>query len=108
LISIYKNHREDLYRGFVFSLGERPDDTSWTGFQNYHPEKDLGYITLFREIDNKETKKSIQLKFLQDKKLMIEDLVTGAKKTVSTDANGFTEFEMNEPASFKFYKYTIL
>jgi hypothetical protein len=108
MISIYKKVRGDLYQGYVFSLGERPNDSSWSGFQNYHPEKDFGYITLFREIDNRETKKSLQLKFLKDKKLMIENLVNGEKKTVTTDANGFTEFEINEPASFKFYKYTVL
>ncbi len=63
MISIYKKVREDLYQGYVFSLGERPDDTSWTGFQNYHPDKDFGYMTLFREIDNKETKKAFSLNF---------------------------------------------
>ncbi|MEX0981146.1 MAG: hypothetical protein WD577_04195 [Bacteroidales bacterium] len=40
--------------GSLFALGDRPDDTSWTGFQNYHPNENIGYLTLFREIDNKE------------------------------------------------------
>lgn len=108
IISICKKYREDLYQGYVFSLGERPDDTAWAGFQNVHPGKDFGYMTLYREIDNKKSTKNIQLKFLQDKKLMVEDLVTGKKKTLTVDKDGFTTYEIKEPASFKFYKYTIL
>jgi hypothetical protein len=108
LISIYKAHRDELYKGYVFALGDRPDDTSWTGFQNYHPEKDFGYLTLFREIDNKDKKKRIQLHFIKGKSLAIEDLITGKKKNYKVDNKGYVEFTMKDPASFKFYKYTIL
>jgi len=108
LISIYKAHRNELYEGYVFALGERPDDTSWTGFQNYHPGQEFGYLTLFREIDNKESQKSLQLRFLKNKKIMIVDLMNGKKRTLLVDEDGFTEFKIEKPASFKFYKYTIL
>ncbi len=108
LISIYKAHRNELYEGYVFALGDRPDDTSWTGFQNYHPDEEFGYLTLFREIDNKDKKKKIQLHFIKGKTLAIEDLMTGTKKKYRVDENGYVEFEMLSPASFKFFKYTIL
>ena len=108
LIRIYKAHRKELYEGYVFALGDRPDDASWTGFQNYHPGKEYGYMTLFREIDNKESDKSIQLRFLKNKKLMIEDLMSGKTKTVLVDEEGVAEFKIKKPASFKFYKYSIL
>ena len=108
LISIYKAHRDELYEGYVFALGDRPDDTSWTGFQNYHPDEEFGYLSLFREIDNKDKKKRIQLHFIKGKTLAIEDLMTGTKKTYSVDENGYVEFEMLSPASFKFFKYTTL
>ncbi len=39
LISIYKKHRNDLYKGYVFSIGQVPGDEVWTGFQNYHPDE---------------------------------------------------------------------
>jgi len=107
LISIYKAHRDELYKGYVFALGDRPDDTSWTGFHNYHPDEEFGYLTLFREIENKESEKRIQLKFIKDKKLLIENLMTGTKKKYEVDENGYVEFKMASPASFKFYKYTI-
>ncbi|MCK4921277.1 MAG: alpha-galactosidase, partial [Bacteroidales bacterium] len=99
LISVYKKYREDLYNGYAFSIGDRPDDTSWTGFQNYHPDENIGYLTLFREIDNKDKKKKIQLHFIKGKTLAIEDLITGKKKNYQVDNNGFVEFTMETPAS---------
>ena len=108
LIRIYKAHRDELYKGYVFALGDRPDDTGWTGFQNYHPNGKGGYLTLFREIDNEETEKGIQLKFIKDQRLQIEDLMTGTKETVDVDAAGYVEFRMPKPASFKFLKYEVL
>ena len=108
IISIYKKYREDLFKGYVFSLGERPDDAAWAGFQNFHPGENHGYITLFREIDNQENRKSIQLKFIKSAKLQIENLMTGEQEKIKVDENGFTEFKIKDPASFKFYKYTLL
>jgi hypothetical protein len=108
IIRVYKQYREDLYQGYVFALGERPNDAAWAGFQNYHPGRDHGYLTLFRELNNQESKKRIPLRFLKDKKLLVEDLITADKTTYTVDKNGFVEFEMNRPASFKFCKYTIL
>ncbi|MEX2428817.1 MAG: hypothetical protein WD577_11275 [Bacteroidales bacterium] len=107
IISIYKTHRNELYQGYVFALGERANDNSWTGFQNYHPGKDFGYLTLFREIDNQDKNKRIQLHFIKGKTLAIEDLMTGEKKNIKADDEGFVEFLMEDPASFKFYKYQI-
>lgn len=108
IISIYKKYRMDLYQGYVFSLGERPDDTAWTGFQNYHPGRDFGYLTIFREINNTEETKSIQLRLLRNVVLEVEDLVSGEKSKISVDGDGYAEFGDIMPASFRFYKYTIL
>jgi len=107
LISIYKAHRDELYEGYVFRLGDRPDDTSWTGFQNVHPDENIGYLTLFREIDNKDMSKRIHLHFIKGKTLEIEDLMTGKKKNYKVDGEGYVEFSMEHPASFRFYKYQI-
>lgn len=108
IISIYKKYREDLYQGYVFSLGERPDDTSWTGFQNYHPGKDFGYLTIFREINNIEPNKSIQLRFLKNVELELEDLANGDRRKIKVDGDGYVQLEGIMPASFRFYKYTVL
>ncbi len=108
IIGIYKQHRHNLYKGYVFSLGERPDDTSWTGFQNYHPSEDFGYLTLFRGIQNSETEKLITLWFLKDKTLLIEDLVNGETRKIVVDKTGNALFSIDQPAAFRFYRYNIL
>ena len=108
IIGIYKEHRNSLYKGYVFSLGERPNDYSWTGFQNYHPDKNIGYLILFRELLNEKEKESIQLKFLKNETIELEDLMSGEKTKIIVDENGYTAFTIDKQASFRFYKYTIL
>jgi len=108
IIGIYKDHRKSLYNGYIFSLGERPNDFSWTGFQNFHPNENIGYLTLFREINNEEEQQSIKLYFISDRILHLKDLITDEEIQVSVDENGNAIFNIEKPASFMFYKYTIL
>ncbi len=107
IIGIYKEHRKSLYKGYVFSLGERPNDYSWTGFQNFHPNENMGYLTLFREINNEEEQKSIKLHFISDKILHLKNLITKEEIQVNVDKNGNAIFNMEKSASFRFYKYSI-
>lgn len=108
LIAVYKQHRVALYAGYVFSVGALPTDESWSGFQNYHPGKDSGYLTLFRGLNNRETGQAIKLRFLQDRRLRLENLLTGEVSTISVDPSGETFFQLAEPASFRFYRYQVL
>lgn len=108
LIRIYKKHREDLYKGYVFSIGQLPSDESWTGFQNYHPAKDFGYLTLFRGIHNRETEKAIMLRFIKDKLLLIEDLMSGDTQKITVNETGKALFKIDYSAAFRFYRYRIL
>jgi len=107
LIGIYKKHREEMSSGYVFAIGDLPNDASWTGFQNHNPETSTGYLTIFREINNIETEKAIKLKFLKGKSLELENLLTGGKEIVQVDESGYVLFKINKPASFQFYKYKI-
>lgn len=107
LISIYKKHRVKMYNGYVFPIGDLPNDASWTGFQNHNPETSTGYLTIFREINNAQSEKSIKLKFLSGKSIDLENLLTGEKQTVQSDATGNVVFSIDKPTSFKFYRYAI-
>ena len=82
---------------YVFSLGERPDDAAWTGFQNYHPGKDFGYLTIFREIDNSEQTKILQLRFLKNVDLELKDLVTGETKQYAQMKKGMQYLKASNP-----------
>ena len=107
LISIYKKHRVELSQGYVFPIGDKPNDAAWAGFQNYNPETDAGYLAIFREINNPENRKAIKLKFLKGKSLLLENLLTGEQQTVKVDGDGKALFSMAKPASFQFLKYRI-
>jgi hypothetical protein len=108
IVNVYKKHRDELYEGYVFSIGQLPGDESWTGFQNVHPGKDMGYLTLFRGINNHEAGQTIKLRFIRDRTLRIENLMTGETETIAVNTEGNALFQINEPASFRFYKYSIL
>lgn len=107
LLEIYKKHRKEMYAGYVFPVGDEPDNKSWTGFQNYNPETNSGYLTIFRELQNKENSKSIELKFLNEKKIKLTNLITNKVESVQLEKNKIT-FQIDQAAGFQFFKYEVL
>ncbi|MCG6189377.1 alpha-amylase family protein [Maribellus maritimus] len=107
IIAKYKAERDEMYKGYVFAIGDKPDNKSWTGFQNYNPETGNGYLTVFRELNNNEKSKSIELKFLENKKIELYNLLTGEKR-ILTQSGSSLLFSSDIPASFLFYRYKIL
>ncbi len=108
VISVYKQHRDAMYNGYVFPIGQKPDNASWTGFQNYNPETSTGYLTIFREINNEETTQSIKLYFLKSVTVQLTNLMTGEAEEKRIDENGNMTFEIEKPVDFRFYKYEII
>lgn len=47
IISVYKKERENILKGEVFPIGERPDGYSYTGFEVISPDKN--YLILLKE-----------------------------------------------------------
>jgi hypothetical protein len=107
ITSVYKENREDIFESYVFPVGEEPDNASWTGFQIYHPAKNTGYLMIFRELHNKEEKGSLDLNFLQDKKIILTDLETNKSEKVKMDNNSL-EIEISQPAGYRFLKYEVM
>jgi hypothetical protein len=108
LLDIYKKYREDIFTSYVFPIGDEPTNASWTGFQSYNPDKKFGYLTLFRELNNKEDKAIFQLRFLKNQKIRITNLQTGDLRIAETGATGELEVENHQAASFQFLKYEKL
>jgi hypothetical protein len=97
-----------MYRGYVFAIGDKPDNGSWTGFQNVNSEGS-GYLTVFRELNNKHAKKKIQLRFLSaGTKLKIRDILTGAEREMRLDEDCKVEFSISDSAGFLFLRYEVL
>jgi hypothetical protein len=107
LLKTYKKHRKAMYDGYVFPIGDEPDNKSWTGFQNFNPETRSGYLTIFRELHNVEKEKDISIMFFENKKIELQNLLTGEKRIVNQDGSSIS-FLAEEPASFQFYSYKIL
>ena len=107
IIAKYKAERDEMYKGYVFAIGDKPDNKSWTGFQNYNPDSKTGYFTIFRELHNREKSKNIELKFIENKEIELYDLLTGEKRIITQFGSSLL-FSLDKPASFQFYRYQIL
>ncbi|NMH87960.1 hypothetical protein [Flavivirga algicola] len=108
LISIYKEHRKDIFQSYVFPIGEEPNNHSWSGFQIYNPDKNTGFLMIFRELHNNENSKEIKLKFLKNKKIKLIDLEeNNTIKQVRAGLNGNVRFFIDKPAQYLFLKYEL-
>ena len=79
----------------------------WSGFQNHNPKSRTGYLTLFRQLNNKQTQASIALKFLAGKTIQISNLQTQASRTVKVPADGKVNFAITAAPGYLFLKYTL-
>lgn len=105
LIETYKSVRDEMYKGYVLPIGNEPDNNSWTGFQNYNPETYGGYLTIFRELNNPDNKKSFSLKFASGKKVFFENLLSG--ETFEAPDGADCLFTLTDPGKFLFLNYQI-
>ena len=97
-----------MYKGYVFPIGDKPDNKSWSGFQNYNSNSSTGFLTVFRQIENKESQKSLKLKFLAGEKIMLTNLMTGKEELITVGPEGEVKFSIERSADFLFCKYVKL
>jgi len=103
IIAVYKKHREQMYSCYVYPVGEKPDNSSWTGFQFVNG--DHGYIVVFRELNNKHKTGVIKLKFLRNINLDAVNVMTTDRSTIKVDDEGRAEFSIADPCGFVWYQY---
>jgi len=109
IIGLYKSHRKEIFEGFVFPVGDEPNNASWSGFQVYHPDKNTGYLMLFREIHNAEKSHEFKLKFIKDTTLEITDLEKPDESPEQFQvSDGKLSFRIEKPADYLFLKYEII
>lgn len=105
LIAVYKRHRQAMFEGHVFPIGDKPSDASWTGFQNHHPATMTGYLLVFRELNSRAARQALALKFLSGRRIRLTDLRSGGERVVTVPADGGVSFELKSAADFGFYRY---
>jgi len=108
VLEIYKHYRNEIYKGYVFPIGNEPDNASWTGFQDMISHGGTGYLMLFRELHNAKNVMDIQLKFIHNRFIEVTNLMTGGKKKLFVNDKGFAKFVITKPADFRFYRYKII
>lgn len=110
LMSIYKSVQKEIFTGYVFPIGEEPNNKSWSGFQSVNENsKSTGYVTIFRELENTQAVNKLSLRLIQKgQKVKLTNLQTGDKSTQFAGPNGLLEFNINNPADFLFLKWEII
>lgn len=83
LIAKYKSIRNEMYQGYVFSIGQEPSNASFTGFQNFNPQKQNGFLTLFKEINCQRNSFKYELNFLKGKNVQFTNLISGKTFTIN-------------------------
>jgi hypothetical protein len=100
--------RSDLFTSITYPIGEVPDNASWSGFQmDQHAAGHGGHLLLFRELHNGDAQRRVALKFLAGKLIEIEDVERGTKRTVQVGPDGGVPFEIDQPAGYRFLRYTV-
>jgi len=108
IIKRYKARREGMYQGYVFAIGDKPDNASWTGLQNHDCQTGNGYLTIFRELCNGRPNSKIALHFFEPgTKLAITNLLTGQARHVTLDETCQAEFEIDTAPGFLFLEYKV-
>jgi hypothetical protein len=107
VLSLYRQHRSAMYDGYVYPIGECPTDSSWSGFQCILPDGESGYLTIFRELNNTEAKKKIELYNVPDGRLELQDLVAETSETVTVE-DGKISVTMEKAPDYRYMKYRII
>ncbi len=105
LIKKYKSLQQDIHDGYIFPVGEKPDGSSWTGFQSFKENRSEGYVLIFREKNPSGTRK-INLSWLRAGEYRFT-LLHGAGKSFTqyVDGSRQVEFTIPEINSFQLFKY---
>ncbi|MCX6309209.1 MAG: hypothetical protein NTY32_10415, partial [Bacteroidia bacterium] len=109
LMKIYKTVQKDIFTGYVFPIGNEPNNKNWSGFQSVNcTNSKVGYLTIFRELENKESQQKLALRFLKaGQKVELMNLITNEKTTQTTDKEGTLFFRIEKPADFLFLSWKL-
>jgi len=106
LLVAYKNVRADIYRGMVHPIGDKPDGTSWTGFECELLGENRGFFMLLREPGSTNPSYAYSLAHLAGKTLLLKNLLNGETWTVVLDGTGMMAVKIDKPGDYRFLEYT--
>lgn len=107
LLARYKQYRNALTRGYVFPLGNKPSDKTWTGFQCHHPDSDSGHVILFRERHNDAPTTKLQLHFADHRQVVLKPIWTSRDMVAHGDQSNIMATSQT-PAVAGWFTYRLL
>jgi len=102
-IALYKRHRQTIYSGQVFPLGDMPDATAWTGFQSHDPKTNSGYLIAYRENNPSDTH-TFHPKFISGP-TQFESITDDTPSFTLERPEDGLEVKLPAPRSFRLYRY---
>ncbi len=108
LLAAYRKHRRYIYDCTVHPIGRQPDNSQWTGFQLINHESAWGYLLLFREIKNQQSKALIAFHQITGSLLRITDCLSGDSNDIVLADGKQIEWEIDKTPGFSFLRYEIL
>ena len=107
MLNVYKVHRDAIYSGIVHPIGDKPDNTSWTGFQCHLLDEDRGYLMVFRERCHADPEHSLKLGWLQQGAIHVTDLMQGTTCEKRVGPDGAVTFCIEKAPGVLFLQYSI-
>lgn len=104
LIDAYVKVRGEILAGRVSPIGDKPNGRSFTGFQCEVDEK-MGYITVFRELDESTGIANIKLHNIGSNKITLTNLLSGEESNTTVSQGGMIDFEIANAPGYLFFKY---
>jgi len=106
VIPVYNEHQKNIHGGIIYPIGQRPNGTSWTGFQSTTSE-DSGYLLIIRE-HNDEKSAKIKLNGISGKTVTLTNILgSGKQNSIYVDESGFAEFELDKHFQYALYLYKM-
>jgi hypothetical protein len=105
-IRLFKSCRQDMLSQLVYPIGPTPNNASFTGFQTYQTDRKHGYLLLFRELHAAAAEGSLNLRFLGNRALTVQDLRSGKETSVGLGPNGSFRWRIDRPADFALLRYS--
>jgi alpha-galactosidase len=82
LVRIWKEHRAEMAGGRIHPIGDAPHGTSWTGFASVGKDRKVGYLLIFREL-NERASWRIELPMFTNEVFCVTPLAGSGSATLS-------------------------
>ncbi len=106
VIEKYRTIQQDIHKGDILPIGEKPDGRSWTGFQSLQDNQ--GYFLVFREL-NDQANSMMKTWLKPGAKIRLKYLLgNGTDFEVTVNERGEVPFSLKTANHYGLYKYTII